>query len=882
MVDGYLNSPSTLTVVGGKLSGANGTILGPVVVAAGGTLAPGETNVGVGPLYIQNNTLVLANGSTTSMRVEKTGLSIVNDAVQNATSVTYGGTLVVTAAGDPLTNGDIVTLFPSAGSYHGGFTNYSLPTLPYGQLWDTSYLATDGSLRVVNTAPAPVFTPPGGGYVSPVSVTISSATNAIIYYTTDGSAPDTNSPHGPSPITGIVVPADTAGFTIRAYAAITGYGDSAPATAVYQTTPVPTWLTAGSGSWATAGNWSNNVVGNGSSATVDLSAVSLFGDAAITLDGSWTLGHLLIGDAGTNYNWTISPGTPAGTLTLDATNTPTVTVLSGTNTINAVLAGTNGLAKLGNGMLSLTTNNTYSGGTTVSNGTLNLVGPNDANSRIGAGLLTVNSGATVTAGTNNPLGWGDARTPSLNVNGGTVDCAGFYLQFQTLTMTGGTMTRTNNNWISYGDVAITASATGSTIAGGAFQMRFDTSGNISGTRTFTVADGPATTDLTVSSRLVNAGGGTSGLQKSGFGTMVLTATNTYTGPTTISNGVLMVNGSLAAASYVTNSPTGTLAGTGTVAGPLWLFGTLAPGANAVGTLTTGPAYLYGGSTILCKVAGADPANTAARDFVNINGTLYLDWLTNGVATIKLVSMLNSNTPGNVPDFNPASNYVWTVAGATNASIGGNAGFMSRLQLDLSAFSNPHGGSFALVPNLSSNSLEIHYTAAVATLPLVSLSSPTNSQYFNAPAILPLAVSVTANGHTIDSVTYYTNGVAATPALGSPFSTSLAGVPAGAYNTWAVASYDSGAGTVNSPTNSIFVLGVLNITSKARVAGGNFQVSFTGPVGQSFSVRCTNVVNAPFAQWPVLTNGTIGGGGAVTFTDTNAPASGRQFYRIVSP
>jgi hypothetical protein len=165
---------------------------------------------------------------------------------------------------------------------------------------------------------------------------------------------------------------------------------------------------------------------------------------------------------------------------------------------------------------------------------------------------------------------------------------------------------------------------------------------------------------------------------------------------------------------------------------------------------------------------------------------------------------------------------------------------------------------------------------------VTLTSPTNSEYFNAPAAMPLSVSVTNNGHTVNTVTYYTNGVPATAAVGSPYSTTIPGVAAGGYSVWAVASYDGGAGTVNSPTNSIFVLGALNITSKARVAGGNFQVGFTGPAGQPFRVKATNVVNAPFAQWPVLTNGTIGGGGSVSFTDTNAPANGRQFYRIVSP
>ena len=58
-------------------------------------------------------------------------------------------------------------------------------------------------------------------------------------------------------------------------------------------------------------------------------------------------------------------------------------------------------------------------------------------------------------------------------------------------------------------------------------------------------------------------GGSSGLTKLGTGTLTLTATNTYAGPTLVSSGTLLVNGVLAGGN-VTN--VATLGGTGTIGG----------------------------------------------------------------------------------------------------------------------------------------------------------------------------------------------------------------------------------------------------------------------------------------------------------------------------
>lgn len=90
----------------------------------------------------------------------------------------------------------------------------------------------------------------------------------------------------------------------------------------------------------------------------------------------------------------------------------------------------------------------------------------------------------------------------------------------------------------------------------------------------------------------SAGGGTaSSLTKSGEGELVLGGANTYAGMTTVDDGRLVVNGSLAG--DVTVNANGELGGSGTIAGEVTSMGRLAAG-NSIGTQTFGGNLATGG------------------------------------------------------------------------------------------------------------------------------------------------------------------------------------------------------------------------------------------------------------------------------------------------
>ncbi len=213
--------------------------------------------------------------------------------------------------------------------------------------------------------------------------------------------------------------------------------------------------------------------------------------------------------------------------------------------------------------------------------------------------------------------------------------------------------------------------------------------------------------------------GSGALTKTGNGSLTLTGNNLYTGDTTVSNGTLLVQGNLTGPVTVAN---GTLGGNGAVSGSVVVNGAIAPGANDVGTLFTGPNDWNSGGSYVCKINGT---NMTASDEIVITGLLDIQATAGSPFTIRLVSLTNGNAPGPVPNFSRFTGYSWTIA----TSSDGEQNFATNeFALDTSSFSNDFsGGVFSLTSD--GNSLLIRYTPPALVAPTMSSYGPWSGSSF---------------------------------------------------------------------------------------------------------------------------------------------------------
>ncbi|MDD2599934.1 MAG: autotransporter-associated beta strand repeat-containing protein [Kiritimatiellae bacterium] len=241
-----------------------------------------------------------------------------------------------------------------------------------------------------------------------------------------------------------------------------------------------------------------------------------------------------------------------------------------------------------------------------------------------AGTLTVNGGA--------------GFVPNLELAGGTVSGPG------TL--------RAGGYWGAGRNYAVKASPNISTIA--CSYMKLEGNCNL------TVENGPSFIDLEISAIIQNGQNGVSGINKKGAGKASLTASNTYSGITTIEDGTLLVNntaGSGTGSGAVTING-GTLGGTGVVAGAVSFGdngGAIAPGAS-VGTLTVNSNVTFTSAASLdVTVNGIDAGEYST---LAVNGAVDL-------ADATLNVTLNTEISGGKPLFIIKNNGTDTVSGTFN-------------------------------------------------------------------------------------------------------------------------------------------------------------------------------------------------------------------------
>jgi autotransporter-associated beta strand protein len=311
--------------------------------------------------------------------------------------------------------------------------------------------------------------------------------------------------------------------------------------------------------------------------------------------GSYGGGLLYAG--GANGNYTITDNGSTGRVATENGNgqTQLINVYSGTLTVNAIVgAGSSAFVKSGEGTLVFNKANGYTGATRVYQGVLRLTG---------AGSLT--AGTTVQNGAAIELGNGIAivNTSTLNITGTGISNGGALRSVATTSSSYAAAIT-----IGTGGARINSDSTGTlTLSGGVVTSLFN---NV----TFGGAG-----NTTVSTAAISGAGG---LIKDGAGTTTLSATNTYTGATTVSSGTLAVNGSITSA--VTVATGGTLGGSGTITGTVSISGngTFAAG-NSIESLASGSLTLAA-AAIFAYEMNNDAAAGVSGDLAAVTGNLTLD------------------------------------------------------------------------------------------------------------------------------------------------------------------------------------------------------------------------------------------------------------------
>ena len=295
---------------------------------------------------------------------------------------------------------------------------------------------------------------------------------------------------------------------------------------------------------------------------------------------------------------------------------------------------------------------------------------------------TTAGNATIVNNTGGFLQFGDSGAGSSTASAGnaTITNSGT-TSFNALTTAGSSTVTTNNG----GNLFFFDSSTGGnarfiTNAGGVFDMSglttagmtagsIEGAGNyVLGAKTLTVGSNNLST--TVSGIISGIGGS---LIKTGTGTMTLSNTDTYTGPTTVNGGALVVDGSIAASSLTTVNAGATLAGSGTVGATAITGGTLmagSTGGSVFGPLTVaGNLSFTAASTYLIQVSPANAGRT------NVTGTA-----TFGGASVNAVFMPGSYVSRQYTIVNATSG----VSGSFNPTVVTN---MANLQPTLSYDNN---------------------------------------------------------------------------------------------------------------------------------------------------------------------------------------------------
>jgi len=411
------------------------------------------------------------------------------------------------------------------------------------------------------------------------------------------------------------------------------------------------------------GNVVSGTLSKTGSGTVTLSGANSYAGGTTVSAGTLVLNNVNALGTGSVALSGASLDVKGNTFATDITLTGSSGVLGANGTLSGLISGSGSLTKSGEGLLTISGNNTYAGGTTVSSGS-----------------LTVGSGTA--------LGTGDVALSggTLNLNAQTIN--------NNFTVGGGTLVVNNADALGAGSV---------TLSGGSLDVKANT----------VAKDITLTSDSTVAGANGTISGVISGsglLTKVGSGSLTLSGNNTFAGGALVNAGTLQVNGEVLGNLVVSSGAK--LAGSGIVHDVTVVAGGSinAGGVDAVGTLRADSLSLQGGAKVELNFSDASLGGGAGFDRFLLSGQLDLSAVSVGNKLTLLLLGLPTT-------FDPAGAYSFGFITYGSLNLGANGNISDLFTIDASGLKDQFGASldiskFSLVDDAANNQVRLNYLSEI--------------------------------------------------------------------------------------------------------------------------------------------------------------------------